>query len=249
MVYCEAEGNISEITQRGAIMKIQKGFTLVEIAIVLVIVGLLLAAVLKGQEMITQGKIKGAITDFNSVLTAFNGYQDRYKVIPGDDANAATRWPTGAFGSGSAAAVNGNGNGIVEGLYSTNILLTAAPTGTQETNLFWQHLRASGFYAGTQTGNGSGTLPTNVAGGTIGVENDTNTSDANGIKMGGILICSTSIPEKIAQAVDTQIDDGDATLGSVRSIAIPSTGVLPPLTTNPTAYDTASSFVVCRPTT
>ncbi len=248
MVYCEAEGNISEITQRGAIMKIQKGFTLVEIAIVLVIVGLLLAAVLKGQEMITQGKIKGAITDFNSVLTAFNGYQDRYKVLPGDDANAATRWPAGAFGTGSLAAVNGDGNGIIAGLYNTNLALTATPTTVQESNLFWQDLRASGFYAGTQTGPGSGTLPTNVAGGTIGVEDDT--TNSAGIKMGGILICSTSIPAKIAQAVDTQIDDGDATLGSVRSIAIAADGTLPVLTTAPlAAYDPGSSYVVCRPTT
>ena len=225
----------------------QGGFTLVEIAIVLVIVGLLLAAVMKGQEMITQGKIKGTISDFNSVLTAFNGYQDRYKAIPGDDSAAAARWPTGAFGTDSVAAVNGNGDGVIAGLYSTNLEADAAPTTTQESNLFWQHLRAAGFYAGIQTGNGSGTLPTNSVGGTIGVENDT-TSTA-GIRMGGILICLTSIPEKIATAVDRQIDDGDATMGSVRSLAIASATpvVLPVLTSAaPAAYVSGSSYVMCR---
>lgn len=227
----------------------QKGFTLVEIAIVLVIVGLLLAAVLKGQELITQGKIKGAITDFNGVLTAFNGYQDRYKSIPGDDLNAATRWPAGAFGPGSVVAMNGNGDGIIDGgvtaVYSNNILATAAPTTSDEANLFWQHLRAAGFYPGTQTGLGSGTLPTNSEGGTIGVENDT-TSTA-GIGMGGILICSTAIPEKIASAVDTQIDDGSAVSGSVRSLAIPVSGTLPPLvSTTPAAYVSGTSYVMCR---
>ena len=225
----------------------QGGFTLVEIAIVLVIVGLLLAAVMKGQEMITQGKIKGTISDFNSVLTAFNGYQDRYKAIPGDDSAAAARWPTGAFGTDSVAAVNGNGDGVIAGLYSTNLGAEAAPTTDQESNLFWQHLRAAGFYAGIQTGNGSGTLPTNSVGGTIGVENDT-TSTA-GIRMGGILICLTSIPEKIATAVDRQIDDGDATMGSVRSLAIASATpvVLPVLTSAaPAAYVSGSSYVMCR---
>ena len=225
----------------------QEGFTLVEIAIVLVIVGLLLAAVMKGQEMVTQGKIKGTISDFNSVLTAYNGYQDRYKAIPGDDSGAAARWPTGAFGTDSVAAVNGNGDGVIAGLYSTNLGADAAPTAAQESNLFWQHLRAAGFFAGIQTGNGSGTLPINSVGGTIGVENDT-TSTA-GIRMGGVLICLTSIPEKIATAVDRQIDDGDATMGSVRSLAIAAATpvVLPVLTSaSPAAYVSGSSYVMCR---
>lgn len=226
----------------------QKGFTLVEIAIVLVIVGLLLAAVLKGQEMITQGKIKGAITDFNGVLTAFNGYQDRYRTIPGDDVAAVTRWPADSFGTGSVAAVSGDGNGVIAGLYSTNVDAATAPTAAQESNLFWQHLRASGFYAGTQTGVGSGALPPNSSGGTIGVENDT--TNSAGIRMGGVLICSSSLPEKIANAVDTQIDDGNAVLGSVRSLAIPTTGVPPVLTTATlAAYVPGSNYVMCRPTT
>ena len=70
----------------------QKGFTLVEIAIVLVIIGLLLGGILKGQEMITQAKIKNVIADFSGISAAYHGYQDRYRAIPGDDPNAATRW-------------------------------------------------------------------------------------------------------------------------------------------------------------
>src|SRR2546430_13048603 len=70
----------------------QQGFTLVEIAIVLVIIGLLLGGILKGQEMITQAKIKNVIADFSGVSAAYHGYQDRYRAIPGDDPNAATRW-------------------------------------------------------------------------------------------------------------------------------------------------------------
>ena len=70
----------------------QHGFTLVEIAIVLVIIGLLLGRILKGQEMITQAKIKNVIADLSGVSAAMYGYQDRYKALPGDDKGAAGRW-------------------------------------------------------------------------------------------------------------------------------------------------------------
>src|SRR5258708_5389491 len=72
----------------------ETGFTLVEIAIVLVIIGLLLGGILKGQEMITQAKIKNVINDFNGVTVAVTSYQDRYRALPGDDGSATTRWAT-----------------------------------------------------------------------------------------------------------------------------------------------------------
>ena len=65
-----------------AMKKSQKGFTLVEIAIVLVIIGLLLGGILKGQEMITQAKIKNVIADLTGVSAAMYGYQDRYRALP-----------------------------------------------------------------------------------------------------------------------------------------------------------------------
>src|SRR3989442_4490910 len=94
--------------------KRQQGFTLVEIAIVLVIIGLLLGGILKGQEMITQAKIKNVIADFSGVSAAYHGYQDRYRAIPGDDPNAATRWASMT----NPAPVQGDGNGIVSGTYN-----------------------------------------------------------------------------------------------------------------------------------
>ncbi len=62
----------------------QKGFTLVEIAIVLVIIGLLLGGVLKGQELITNSKVKSVAGDLDGIATAYYAYQDRTGVIPGD---------------------------------------------------------------------------------------------------------------------------------------------------------------------
>src|SRR2546428_4424077 len=104
----------------------QAGFTLVEIAIVLVIIGLLLGGILKGQEMITQARIKNVINDFNGITAAMNSYQDRYRALPGDDVNATSRW-AGAFG--------GNGDGQFDGASAAgtatevyNNIPAAAPT-------------------------------------------------------------------------------------------------------------------------
>ena len=80
-----------------------------EIAIVLVIIGLLLGGVLKGQEMIENAKIKNVINDLKGISAAYYSYLDRYKAIPGDDIAASTRF---------TGAVNGGGNGAITGLYT-----------------------------------------------------------------------------------------------------------------------------------
>ena len=64
----------------------QKGFTLVEIAIVLVIIGLLMGGVLKGQELINSAKVKNFANDFRSISSFVYAYQDRFRALPGDDA-------------------------------------------------------------------------------------------------------------------------------------------------------------------
>src|SRR6266567_1473852 len=63
----------------------QTGFTLVEIAIVLVIIGLLLGGILKGQEMINSAKVKNLANDFRVIPTYIYAYQDKFKALPGDD--------------------------------------------------------------------------------------------------------------------------------------------------------------------
>jgi len=182
----------------------QAGFTLVEIAIVLVIIGLLLGGILKGQEMITQAKIKNLINDFNGVTVAVTSYQDRYRALPGDDLNAAARWTT-------QAPANGNGNGIIEGLYNN----ASANPPSVESNLFWQHLRIAGFVAGLTTGAGSGTPPPNAAGGIVGVESGV--LGTNGLGFTSLIVCFSNLPEKVASAVDSAIDDGNPALGTVRA--------------------------------
>jgi len=188
---------------------IEAGFTLVEIAIVLVIIGLLLSGVLKRQEMITQAKIKNIINDFNGVTLAVTSYQDRYRAIPGDDQNASTRWTT-------QAPASGNGNGIVAGAYNANDTSGAggAPAAAAESNLFWQHLRIAGFVPGLTTGAGSGSQPLNAAGGMIGVESGT---AGSGLGFTSLIICFSNLPEKVASAVDTQMDDSNPASGQIRA--------------------------------
>ena len=177
-------------------MKRQLGFTLVEIAIVLVIIGLLLGGILKGQEMITQAKIKNSIADFSGISAAYHGYQDRYRAIPGDDPGAG-RW-SGATVSATA------GNGVISGKYNSS-------TATDESLLWWDHLRRAGFVSGAGTNQ-----PFNAFTGMIGVQ----TGDAAGsTAMGGfsgLIICSANIPDKVAIAMDTQMDDGLIDKGTVR---------------------------------
>jgi prepilin-type N-terminal cleavage/methylation domain-containing protein len=183
----------------------QKGFTLVEIAIVLVIIGLLLGGILKGQEMITQAKIKNVIADYTGISAAYHGYQDRYRFIPGDDPCAGT--PSAGCSASAArwsGTTSGNGNGQVAGAYNSAAV-------TDESRLWWQHLRLAGFVSGSGTNQ-----PFNAVTGMIGVQ----TGDtAGGAALGGfsgLIMCSANLPDKIATAVDTQMDDGVPDKGTVR---------------------------------
>ncbi len=206
--------------------KMQSGFTLVEIAIVLVIIGLLLGGVLKGQELITQAKIKNVANDFNGLTAGIYAYQDRYKRLPGDDPGA-TRW--------SLITKAGDGDNIVEGNYGS-------VADTDESRLFWAELRLAGFVAGaTNTLAIAATQPINAAGGIVGIQH-------GGLGLAGLVICSSSLPTKIAESIDGQFDDGNATTGNVRAIleSTPPTAVT---TTAPTLNysDTGTNlYVVCK---
>ncbi len=118
-------------------MNKSKGFTLIEIAIVLVIIGLLLGGLLKGQELITGARVRNLISQQDGIKTAFFGFQDRFRALPGDYAAADTN-----INCGAAVCPNGDGNGRIEGPNGA---------GTQEGILAWTHLSAAGFLNGSYT--------------------------------------------------------------------------------------------------
>jgi prepilin-type N-terminal cleavage/methylation domain-containing protein len=208
--------NSKKLTATGSVR--QTGFTLVEIAIVLVIIGLLLGGILKGQEMITQAKIKNVINDMTGVAAAMYAYQDRYRALPGDDKNAATRW------AGITSA--GNGDGVILGVYTVAPTSAAGvtPITGDESVLFWHHLRLAGFVSGTgadqpfnavngkmgvQTSAGDGVLA-NMTAGVLGAP----AAPVNPIT--ALILCSANLPDKIAISIDAQTDDGIGTTGTVR---------------------------------
>ena len=190
----------------------QAGFTLVEIAIVLVIVGLLLAGVLKGQELIEQSKVKRTISEFDAIFAAVETYKDRYKFLPGDDPNAATRWTTVIAG---AAATSGNGDGVMT---ATLAQVFAGGVGN-EGGLAWQHLRAAGLVSGDMSTVANSTRPEGTP---------FNSSYGFGVSatafgLGVTPTFCASLPAKAAEQLDRQLDDGRPGTGKIRAGAASAT--------------------------
>lgn len=194
----------------------QSGFTLIEIAIVLVIIGLLLGGVLKGQELINSAKVKNLAGDFKNIPVFIYGYQDKFKSLPGDDRNVgdhlggvcANATPGDPSTSPCIATFANTGNGVINGMWDS---LTAA----DESIVFWQHVRIAGLAPGETTVNFTTYLPTNAVGGRIGITNGTATNlPITGLR-GSHIICSAGILGKYAKQLDTTLDDGNPATGSL----------------------------------
>jgi len=174
----------------------QKGFTLIEIAIVMVIIGLLLGGVLKGQELINNAKIKGLYSLKDQMSAAYNTYYDRYNAFPGDDANAHANLGTGAVN-------DGNGNGLVAGGAQFLCNNTA-----QESCRAFIHLRAANLISGS-----GDTNPKNPFGGSVVVADNT----YNGTRAHWVQF--DNVPSDAAQILDRKYDDGVFNTGSIQGNA------------------------------
>lgn len=198
----------------------QSGFTLVEIAIVLVIIGLLLGGVLKGQELINSAKVKNFATDFRNIPLYIYGYQDKYRSLPGDDSNVIGHLGTTAnpamTGVGTCGTPPCTGNGAIDGYWDTATL-------TDESMLFWQHVRLAGLASGsTVVANNNSYWPSNADGGRIGIEsgkaNYIQNTDGVTFLQGAYIVCSKGILGKFALQLDTTMDDGNPQTGSMRVV-------------------------------
>jgi len=191
----------------------QSGFTLIEIAIVLVIIGLLLGGVMKGQELINSAKVKNLASDFKNTSLYIYSYQDKYRALPGDDALAASH-VTGATKADDSSPAGTLGNGVVNGKWDST-------TATEESFLFWEHVRLAGIATGvTNKADTVGYPQRNTLGGLIGITNSSSTDNPiytlNGLILkGSYIICSSNIQGKFAKQLDVMLDDGGTNTGSM----------------------------------
>lgn len=213
--------------------KQQTGFTLVEIAIVLVIIGLLLGGVLKGQELINNAKVKNLANDFRGISSFVYAYQDRFRALPGDDraANAhlnggiTASTPPNALGN---ARINGNWNSL---------------TATDESFLFWQHVRLAGLATGTTNTAAADYVMRNAEGGVIGVTSDAILTAPATPYPASFYVCSQGIQGRFARHIDTMLDDGNTQTGTIRVLTDNAANVAD--ATNVTAAMDAQLFTVC----
>jgi prepilin-type N-terminal cleavage/methylation domain-containing protein len=141
-----------------------KGFTLVELAIVIVIIGALLGGVLQGQELIKQAKTRGIIKEYEELYTAYNMYFTKYNAIPGDHSKAISMLGASYEGNGDrkvniadeniyafhhlskAKLIRGQFDGIIPSGNLANLGINIPRSDYEASNGFWIYYRQGSPY-------------------------------------------------------------------------------------------------------
>lgn len=176
-----------------------RGFTLVEMAIVAVVAGLIIGGLLKGQEFIFNSKVKATFNLSRELSAAIAAYQERYGALPGDDSHAREHFPNAL-----PPPVNGNGDGVIA--YGD----CRGGMNTAESCEALYELRLAGFIAGT----GAGPIRTPFGGWAELAQANAfvaglGTQPAMGFHAGGI-------GRKAASAIDIAFDDANPAAGKWR---------------------------------
>ncbi|MBL8639480.1 MAG: prepilin-type N-terminal cleavage/methylation domain-containing protein [Alphaproteobacteria bacterium] len=218
----------------------ERGFTLVELAIVMIIIGLLIGGILKGQELIGNARVSSTVAQVKAIETGIGTFRDKYAALPGDIRNVAARLPNcaaGACATDPATGAGGDGQ-----LANTGNVFDPglAVSGTTEAGLAFIHMAAAGMIGGVNpttasTAMGLGTSnPTTPLGGgwVIGTSNGTatgmllTTGLTSGVYVASSPALGSNIPTANAQVmppvqagnIDRKIDDGRPNTGDVRAI-------------------------------
>lgn len=127
-----------------------RGFSLVELSIVLVILGLLTGGILAGQSLIRAAELRSISTDINRYTAATQSFRDKYFALPGDMTNATKFWGTDSAGcpngGGATGTCDGNGNGQIGGDGASIAQIC-------ETQEYWRQLNRAGLIEGNYTPN------------------------------------------------------------------------------------------------
>ena len=197
----------------------QSGFTLVEIAMVLVLVGLLLGGILKGQQLINSAKVRNMADQNSGIQAAYYGFIDRFRQVPGD------MLPTLACSAitsnvdpscGGTPTIGGNQNGRVDQW--------------EEAGALWAHLAHARFLNGSYAGNTAtaaqyetGVLTGQVPGNAfqqpilLGFTDDYDDGGATAgstVRLGYVF--GAGVTPTLLRELDTKLDDGDPGSGVVR---------------------------------
>ncbi|MAR56589.1 MAG: hypothetical protein CMM93_05345 [Rickettsiales bacterium] len=214
-------------------------FSLVELSIVLVILGLLTGGILTGQSLIRAAELRSVSTDFQKYQTATMSFKDKYFALPGDMRNAESFWGamTGCTGTNpngtGTQTCNGDGDGMVE---------SATAATEDELFQFWRQLANAGLVEGTYTGvSGSGSYRNSIIGQNVPASRVSNagytyrwkdlntTSDVYYFPQDGKhifefagpnttdLLSSPVLSPEEAWNVDVKLDDGRPALGKLRA--------------------------------
>lgn len=187
----------------------QAGFTLVEMSVVLVIIGLIAAGILSGRAIIEASETRAVMSEIRQHMQSFALFVDRYRAYPGDYRNADTAFDI-------ASSFNGDGN---------NQIVWADEEGAKA----WYHLQLAGFTDGNFTGTGTDGVPgTNVpvstiGGGGVGYFFDYDSGDLqNHIGIGfrntaGGINSEPALTPMRANDIDRKLDDGRPSDGYIQS--------------------------------
>ena len=205
----------------------EAGFTLVELAIVMIIIGLLIGGILKGQELIANAQLTATVAQIKGIDGALSTFRDKYSTLPGDMTT-----PSNRLRDCTAAPCNDAGNG--DGRIDNGVALGSAPTITREGVVAFTHMAAADLISGVNingTLNFGSALPEAKIGGGFWLGHTANgaaNGTGGGLRPGHYLIfnavpgaiaagSTTGLTATQAAQVDRKIDDGQADAGDVQA--------------------------------